>query len=140
MTKAMKYASFFESINSKTPIDEYKNILDENVKFKDPFHSIQGVEKLFDIFQTMYKNLYEPRFQINEVIENSNIAYINWSFSFKFKENKKEHVFDGVSRVVFNKKNKVIEHIDYWDAAENIYENIPIVSMLIKFIKNRIKG
>lgn len=137
---ASTYASFFENINASTSIEEYKKVLHKNAKFKDPFHEIVGIEKIYNIFQDMYLKLDNPKFKIIEIVEQNNIAYIKWDFEFHFKNNKKKESFEGVSRIEFDNKGKVISHIDYWDSAENLYEKIPILSFLIKFIKRKIKN
>jgi len=141
---ALDYASFFENITKETSINEYEKVLDANVKFKDPFHEVQGLEKFYDIFQDMYKKLDNPKFKIIEVIEQKNISYIKWDFQFQFKNSQKIESFEGISRIEFddkiNKNSKVISHIDYWDTAENLYEKIPILSSFMKFIKRKINS
>lgn len=136
--KAQNYASFFESINKNTPLKEYAKYFDLNAKFKDPFHEVEGLQNIFRVFLNMYKKLEEPKFKIQEIVENKNIAYIKWTFYFKFKNEKKEQNFEGVSRVVFNEEDKVVLHEDFWDAASNLYEKLPFVSLLIRFIKRKI--
>jgi len=137
---AQNYAHFFETINENTKIQEYKIIFDENVYFKDPFHEINGINNLFAIFEEMYIKLDHPRFKVSEIIEQENIAYLKWNFYFSFKEKRKEESFEGVSRVEFNANNKVISHIDYWDASSNLYEKIPVLSFFMRFIKKRINN
>lgn len=136
--KAFYYASFFEKLNCKTSIDKYTQIFDENVKFKDPFHEVQGVDKIFKIFEDMYLKLDNPKFKVKEIIEQKDIAYIRWDFEFSFKNSNKVDSFEGVSRITFNKDNKVVSHVDYWDSSSNLYEKIPILSFFIKFIKSKI--
>ena len=137
--RAKKYAYFFENIDKNTPMDEYKKVFDINVKFKDPFHEVVGIDKVYDIFKKMYVKLDKPKFKITEIIEQNNIAYIKWNFIFYFKNHSKKESFEGLSRIEFNEMHKVTSHTDYWDAASNIYENIPIISFMIKFIKRKIK-
>ncbi|WP_373031545.1 hypothetical protein [Sulfurovum sp.] len=36
---------------------------------------------------------------------------------------------------MINHEDKIISHTDYWDAAENMYEKMPIVGSLLRFIK-----
>jgi hypothetical protein len=47
-------------------------------------------------------------------------------------------MFEGVSRLKMNDEGRVIEHIDYWDAAEHLYAKMPIIGWLIGIIKRRI--
>ncbi|WP_419773702.1 nuclear transport factor 2 family protein [Halarcobacter sp.] len=136
--KAQNYGSFFESINKNTPLKEYAKYFDLNANFKDPFHEVKGLQNIFRVFLNMYKKLDEPKFKVDEIVENRNIAYIKWTFTFRFKKEKKTQSFEGVSRVIFNSDDKVILHEDFWDAASNLYEKLPVVSLLIKFIKRKI--
>lgn len=139
-TKARIYARFFENIDKNTPRKEYEKIFEKNVRFKDPFHDIKGVHKLYKIFEDMYIKLDNPNFKITEIIEQNNIAYLKWNFHFSFKNNNKDESFEGVSRVEFNKENKVISHIDYWDSSSNLYEKIPILAFFMRFIKSKINS
>ncbi|MAD43277.1 MAG: hypothetical protein CL623_12930 [Arcobacter sp.] len=139
-TNARVYARFFEEINKETSLKQYAEIFDKNVQFKDPFHDIEGLEKLYKIFEDMYIKLDNPRFKVKEIIEQNNIAYLKWDFFFSFKNSKKEESFEGVSRVEFDENNKAISHIDYWDSSSNLYEKMPILSFFIKFIKSKINS
>lgn len=138
--RAINYASFFENISRNTPIEEYKKVFDDDVKFKDPFNEVQGIQKIYNIFEDMYLKLDNPKFKVKEIVEQKDIVYIRWDFIFSFKNNHRIESFEGVSRVEFNKNNKVISHEDYWDSSSNLYEKIPFLSFFIKFIKSKIKS
>ena len=138
--KTRNYVSFFENIKQDTLIEEYQKIFDINVKFKDPFNEVEGLDKIFDIFQDMYLKLDNPRFKVIEVVEQGNVAYLKWIFEFNFKKDSVQNSFEGVSRVEFNDKQMAISHVDYWDSSENLYEKIPILSFFIKLVKRKIKS
>ncbi|RXJ69519.1 hypothetical protein CRV08_02105 [Halarcobacter ebronensis] len=137
---AKNYADFFETLNEDISIVEYKKYFGEETLFKDPFHEVKGVENIYNIFMKMYKNLDNPKFKIEEIVENDTTSYIKWIFYFSFKGKKKRQKFSGVSRVCFNDKKMVISHEDFWDAAENIYEKIPLLKYFIKLVKIKIKN
>lgn len=139
-TNAQEYANFFESIHKDTTIDEYEKIFDKEVRFKDPFHDVVGVNKLYKIFVDMYKKLDNPSFKVTEIVQQNNITYLQWTFLFSFKGSNKDESFEGVSRVEFNQENKVTSHIDYWDSSSNLYEKIPILSFFMKLIKKKINN
>ncbi len=138
--KSLTYAKFFESMSKNTSQLEYSQIFSHNVKFKDPFHDIEGISNLFNIFQDMYSKLDNPRFVVNETIEKDNISYLKWTFLFSFKNSSTVNSFEGVSRVEFNEENKAISHTDYWDTSENLYEKVPILASIFKLIKRIIKS
>lgn len=133
-----KISRFFETLHEHTSIETYKTIYDDTIVFKDPFNEAKGIDAVHDIFAHMYENLDAPRFVITEYIGTPYTAYVRWDFIFTFKGEKKENCFEGVSRLELNAEDKVISHIDYWDAAEHLYEKMPIIGFLLRFIKQKI--
>lgn len=142
-TKAIldKYARFFETLNQNVPIDEYRRFFSSKTYFEDPFHKIQGDEKIYQIFQSMYRQLHEPWFEVIEAItcENS-AAYFQWKLHYKLTQNSSEDSFVGVSRVEFDTDGMVVSHVDYWDASSNVYEKIPLLGSIMRLIKRRINA
>ena len=133
-----KITLFFENLTEETTIEQFKTIYDENISFKDPFNEVGGIKAVYSVFSHMYRNLDKPRFVITEYMEKENIIYVKWNFLFAFKGEKKESSFEGVSRLIVNEDDKVISHIDYWDAAEHIYEKVPLLGSLLRYIKRKI--
>jgi hypothetical protein len=43
----------------------------------------------------------------------------------------------GASHLVFDAASKVQIHRDYWDAAEELYEKLPWVGSLMRWLKRR---
>lgn len=119
-------------------MESFKTIYDDKVSFKDPFNEVKGIKAVYSIFAHMYGNLDNPRFVITEYLDKQNIIYVKWDFLFAFKGAKEESSFEGVSRLTVNEEDKVISHIDYWDAAEHMYEKMPLVGSLLRFIKRKI--
>ena len=138
MNNEKKYVEFFENLNKESQRGDYLKFFDENSYFEDPFQKVLGIEKIYNIFEDMYAKLYNPRFEIEECVSNENVSYIKWTFIYKNYEKSKENSFVGVSRVEFNNNGKVSEHIDFWDAGSNIYEKIPLLGSIIRFIKRQI--
>jgi len=133
-----KLTHFFETLHDGTSMETFRTIYADKVKFKDPFNEVEGIASVYEIFAHMYQNLDKPRFVINEYMDKENIIYVKWDFLFAFKGKKDENSFEGVSRLVVNEQGKVISHIDYWDAAEHMYEKMPLVGSLLRFIKRKI--
>ena len=133
-----KMTYFFENLTEETTIDHFRMIYDERVRFKDPFNSVKGINAVYNVFAHMYRNLDDPKFIIIEYIDKESIAYVKWKFLFSFKNESAQQMFEGVSRLETNEEGKVIEHIDYWDAAEHMYEKMPIIGWLLRTIKRKI--
>ena len=135
-----KISHFFESLHEETSVEAFRAIYGDDVVFKDPFNEVKGVEAVHKIFAHMYDNLENPRFVITECIGTEQTAYVKWDFMFAFKGEKEEKCFEGVSRLEMNAEDRVISHTDYWDAAEHIYEHLPLLGSLLRFVKRKIVG
>jgi steroid delta-isomerase len=46
---------------------------------------------------------------------------------------------EGVSMVRFDAEERVVEHIDYWDAAEQFYGRLPVIGTLLRGIGRRLQ-
>jgi hypothetical protein len=87
----------------------------------------------------MYVALDQPHFVITAQLVDGAQAFLTWEFRFRFKR------FDattlqtvrGGSHVVFNEQGLVTMHRDYWDAAEELYEKLPMVGGLMRWLKKR---
>jgi len=127
---------FFESIHPETPLSEYENVYNQNAFFKDPFHAVEGVEKIYTIFQNMYETLENPHFKILETAQNEKHLYVVWEFHFK--RSGKADSFEGMSQLRIGEHGKITSHIDFWDAGEHVYAKLPLLGTLIRYVKNRI--
>lgn len=135
---ALAYAKFYEELSVSTPRETYGVFFDKNSEFSDPFQKVKGLNFIHKIFVNMYKQLHQPRFVVDEVVSSADVAYIKWRFYYSLSENAKAESFTGVSRVTFTQGAKVKTHVDFWDAAENVYEKIPLLGALLRFIKRRV--
>jgi len=130
---------FFETLHQGISVEVFSAVYDDAVVFKDPFNEVNGISEVHGIFEHMYSVLDHPRFIITEYIDNQNVAYVKWDFIFTFKGEKQETSFEGVSRLEMNNNGKIISHVDFWDAAENIYEKMPLLGSLLRFVKKKIQ-
>lgn len=134
------YADFFESLCEATPIEAYRERFDENIYFEDPFQKVTGLAKVYAIFQHMFKTLHKPRFIVDEIISDKGSAYLRWTFSYQRSHKHPIEKFTGVSRVQLLENGKVLSHVDYWDAGENVYEKVPLLGSLLRLIKKKIRA
>ncbi|GIT99940.1 hypothetical protein TSL6_04470 [Sulfurovum sp. TSL6] len=133
-----KLSHFFETLNEGVDIESFGIIYDVDVVFKDPFNKVKGIRAVYEIFEHMYQALDKPRFIIKEYIDRGNVVYVKWDFIFTFKGEKNENRFEGVSRLQINNQGKVISHVDFWDAAEHMYEKMPVIGTILRLIKRKI--
>jgi hypothetical protein len=131
------YARFYETLGPETPLETYRLFFDEAAYFEDPFHAFEGVENIYLMFQKMYDTLSDPLFRVDEIVESGDIAYLKWVFDYRLSPGGKPLQIVGTSRVEM-KAGKVISHVDFWDAGQQVYEQIPLLGTFIRFVKRKI--
>lgn len=64
---------------------------------------------------------------------------LTWDFLFAFKDFHKgvTQTVRGASHLVLDAQGQVTLHRDYWDAAEELYEKLPVVGALMRWLKKR---
>lgn len=127
---------FFESITPES-IKDISQLYSADAYFKDPFNEVRGVHAISEIFIHMYEQVDEPAFKIQHSILQDGDAFLVWDFSFRVKGGDTTITIHGSSHLSFNGSHQITYHRDYWDVAEELYEKIPVLGGLMRFIKNR---
>lgn len=112
------------------------DILAPNVHFKDPFHDVTGIAAMKQAFLQLFRAADDVEFSVNEAAEQYNIVYFQWTLTARLS--KMPWSVTGVTRVLINAQGRVIEHIEYWDAASQFYERFPVIGPLLRHIRKRI--
>jgi hypothetical protein len=131
-------ASFFETLSPQS-VSQLHTIYDVQARFKDPFNEVQGLPEIERIFRHMYVALDKPHFVITGQLVDGAQAFLTWEFRFHFKrfDTATAQTVRGGSHVVFNEQGLVTMHRDYWDAAEELYEKLPVVGGVMRWLKKR---
>lgn len=129
---------YFESISPET-LSEIPHWYSLDARFKDPFNEVRGVPAVTRIFEHMFQSLHEPRFVVTRQIVDGPHAFLVWEFHFRFKrfDTATKQVVHGGSHLVLTEDGQIKEHRDYWDAAEELYEKLPMVGSLMRWLKQR---
>jgi hypothetical protein len=138
----LEYPSWLDSfINvyqglSKDNLEVLGIIYHQDVIFEDPIHRIESLDHLYQYFKGLYQNLSFCDFIIEEVIFENSSAAIYWKMTYKHnKLNKGKSVTVFGNSLIKAQDNKVIYHRDYLDLGIMLYEQLPIIGKLIRWIK-----
>ncbi|CAM8621279.1 SnoaL-like domain containing protein [Comamonadaceae bacterium] len=133
-----RVVELFEGLTPETVVD-LRTIYSTNARFKDPFNDVTGLDPIERIFQHMFVALERPRFVVTERVLQGSQCFLTWEFRFKFRrfDTDSEQVILGASHLVFDDTGLVCLHRDYWDAAEELYEKLPLVGGLMRWLKKR---
>lgn len=109
----------------------------EDVHFRDPFHDFRSRARLRRIYALMFERLQEPRFFIRHTVAEGNEAVLIWDMVFGLRG--QQWRIHGSSHLVFSEDGRVRLHRDYWDAAGELYEKLPLLGWLIRRVKRQLQ-
>jgi hypothetical protein len=130
---------FFESL-SEDSVTRMDTVYAADVYFKDPFNEVHTLAAVQHIFRHMYVALDKPRFVVTGQVVEGAQCFLTWNFEFHFKNHRPAvlQTIRGSSHLKFNNAGLVTYHRDYWDAAEELYEKLPLLGSLMRWLKKQI--
>lgn len=109
-----------------------------DARFKDPFNEVQGAAAIQRVFAHMFEALDSPRFVVREILLQGDQCFLTWDFLFRMRRFARgEQVVRGATHLRFDAHGLVSLHRDYWDAAEELYEKLPGLGTLMRWLKQR---
>lgn len=136
-----KLVQFFEGLKYQDLPDLFKHYA-ADANFKDPFNEVKGLLEIERLFTHMFDVLDSPHFIVKERIVQNNQCFLVWDFRFRFRrfDRKNWQTIRGGTHLMFNEQGLVSWHRDYWDAAEELYEKLPWIGRLMKWLKRHANG
>lgn len=125
----------FEHIDPAN-VDQLAQVYTPDAFFKDPFNEVHGIEAITTIFRHMFDQVDAPRFVVTNSVLQGDQAFLTWDFLFRMKRfSAHEQCIRGATHVRFAADGRVSFHRDYWDAAEELYEKLPLLGSLMRMLK-----
>jgi hypothetical protein len=133
-----RIATFFEQLTPASVL-ELADFYAPEARFKDPFNEVQGLAHIERIFQHMYVALDQPHFVVTQQLVDGEQAFLVWDFRFRFKrfDTQSWQTVRGSTHLQFDAEGLVTLHRDYWDAAEELYEKLPVLGGVMRWLKSR---
>lgn len=127
----------FEALAPDT-LDALCALYADDARFKDPFNDVRGHAALRRVFAHMFRSLDEPRFEVLDAVVQADQCFLTWDFRFRMKRfDRGTQTIHGSTHLRFGADGRITLHRDYWDAAEELYEKLPVVGALMRWLKRR---
>lgn len=110
----------------------------DDARFVDPFNDLRGRAGIHAVLDHMFRTLDQPRFEVLAVTADGDTAWLTWDFHFRRRGSSRPWHIHGASRLRFGSDGRVAEHIDYWDAAAQLYERLPLLGPLLRLLRRKL--
>ncbi|MEE3169032.1 MAG: nuclear transport factor 2 family protein [Pseudomonadota bacterium] len=122
----------------KGNLDKLADLYSEDIRFQDPLGTVNGLDELTRYFAGAYANVVDCRFEFGEALVQGESAALPWVMHLRHKRIRKgrEVQVQGISHLRI-RDGRVYYHRDYFDAGEMLYENLPVIGGVIRWIKGQ---
>ncbi|WP_139557524.1 nuclear transport factor 2 family protein [Methylotetracoccus oryzae] len=119
-------------------LDLLQSIYAPDVEFEDPVRRLHGLSELTDYYRRLYEGVTSCRFDFDQTIEQGNQAVLTWVMHVEHARFRRGEIITlaGASHLRFDAR--IDYHRDYFDMGEFLYERIPVLSAVIRHIKQRL--
>lgn len=134
-----KTVSFFDNLSFET-----MNLVDDfyapEAVFIDPLVELDNSSKIKAYYSKLYEAVIDISFDYGNFVIAENKLTMEWVMNLKASGIKSGKLISvpGISIIKFNDQELAEYHRDYYDLGEFVYENIPILSKIILFIKGKL--
>lgn len=126
---------FFESLSLESA-RQLGQIYAADAFFKDPFNEVRGLPAISHIFSHMFSQVDNAHFVVTTQIAQGDTVFLTWDFRFRMKRfSTEEQCIRGATHLRFDADGRVNFHRDYWDAAEELYEKLPLLGSFMRLLK-----
>jgi len=120
---------------SLTSLPDIVRFYASDAHFKDPFNDVQDIAAITRIFAHMFSATEQPRFIIGERLVDGQQAFVTWTFTFSLKG--RDYAIAGGSHLRFDAHGLVVLHRDYWDAAEELLQKLPLIGAPVRWLRRQ---
>jgi steroid Delta-isomerase len=138
--RVQRVVDFFEQLQPGD-VQRMASLYTDDASFKDPFNEVHTRQDIERIFAHMFTALDGPRFVIRDVVQQGDQCFLTWDFHFRMKRFARDlPCIRGATQLHFAPDGRIAHHRDWWDAAEELYEKLPVVGALMRWLKRRANG
>lgn len=136
-----RFASFFSSFAP----DRVESLLAltyaGDVYFNDTLKAVRGLDELGHYLGDSARAVEDCRVQIHETTRTAQGEHlVRWSMMIRFRKLRRgvDTWTVGMSHLRFDADGRVVYHQDYWNAADGLFQHIPLLGSAIAAIKRRL--
>ena len=129
------WIAFFETLTPESLETRLGELAAPDIRFRDPFNDVRGVEALRAIFRHMFATTEGSRFTVQDRALSGRVAYLRWVYTFRPKGSATPWRIEGMSEVHIAEDGRIAAHLDHWDSGTDFYAKLPVIGWIIRRIR-----
>jgi hypothetical protein len=136
-----RFAEFFSSFAPDRIDRLFDRTYAPDVYFNDTLKAIHGSTALAHYLRDSAAAVEQCRVTIEDTSRTAQGEYLlRWRMLIRFRKLRRgvDTWSIGISHLRFARDGRVAYHQDYWNAAEGLYEHVPLLGTMIRALKRRL--
>lgn len=106
--------------------------------FRDPVHQLRGLSAMQDYLVELVAQVHECRFEFLDQLSSEDTAYLKWNMHFRHPRLAGGELLTlrGMSQLQYN--DRIFFHEDSYDLGQMLYEHIPLLGGMLRWLKGRL--
>ena len=117
--------------------EQLRRLLSDDVRFIDPFNQLVGRDAVHAMLADFAARVRAPRFDVLYQGWDGDVCLLRWWMRGEVAIIGDWRVA-GVSELHFDADDRICLHIDHWDAAGQLYERLPLIGALLRWLRRRV--
>ena len=131
------FKAFYQN-SAELHLEQIDALYTQDIEFRDPLHTILGILALKSYMKNLYATSRDIRFEYTDELYGENWATISWLMHFRHPSLAGGKLISvrGITQIRFT--DRIFYHEDFYDLGAMIYQHVPILGRIIRFINQRI--
>ena len=135
-----RFEHFLAHLDEKTAREQTEQVYAPQAFFNDTLKTLHGSAAIRDYFIRTAQGLESMSVNFEDVAVSGRNYYFRWTMETRMKHLAHGRTVrtTGVTFVRFDPEGRVLVHQDYWDSAQGVWEHVPVMGLILRWIRERI--
>jgi len=135
-----RFQDFLAHLDEKTAREDTEKVYAPDAYLNDTLKTIHGASAIRDYFIKTAKGLDSMTVTFDDLAVSGRNYYFRWTMDTRMKNlaRGKNVRTIGITMVRFDGEGRVILHQDFWDSAQGVWEHVPVMGGVIRWILTKI--
>jgi hypothetical protein len=135
-----RFEGFLSNLNEKTATEETTTVYAPDAYLNDTLKTLHGSAAIREYFIRTARGLESMKVTFDDLAVSGRNYYFRWTMDTRMKHLAQGKTIRtiGVTLVRFDPQGRVILHQDFWDSAQGVWDHVPVLGTMIRWIQSKI--
>lgn len=134
----VRFENFLSHLDEKTAREETEKVYAPDAFLNDTLKTLHGSPAIRDYFIKTAQGLNGMTVVFDDVAVSGQNYYFRWTMDTQMKHLAKGQTIRtiGITMVRFDPQGRVLLHQDFWDSAQGVWDHVPVLGSVIRWIQS----